>query len=214
MRGMNWFYSPDGTHRHEVDEDALVALAREGKLTGDMLLWRDGLTDWRPAREVRPDLFAGGATAGPPPPPPVAGPSVSLGGGTGSLRLPVGGASPGGGSFPPSPPIRPTDSAAVTSAISGGIALFSAVSSFCCCVTTFISPIAGLVAVIYGHQAYSKARGYPEAENDRNLALLGLILGYISLLVTLGYWLYLILVMGLAGIAAMAEGASQGSIKW
>jgi len=102
----------------------------------------------------------------------------------------------------------------VTSAISGGIALFSALSSFCCCVTIFISPIAGLVAVIYGHQAYSKAGKYPDSENDRNLALLGLILGYISLLVTLGYWLYLILVLGLAGMAAMAEDISHGSIKW
>ena len=55
---MNWFYSPDGIERLEVSDEALAALVREGKLTGDMLLWREGQDGWRPAREVRADLFA------------------------------------------------------------------------------------------------------------------------------------------------------------
>jgi hypothetical protein len=66
-----WHYSPDGIQRLEVSEAMLAGLARSGQLTADMLVWQPGMDAWRPAREVRSDLFSeGNATATPPPPPP------------------------------------------------------------------------------------------------------------------------------------------------
>jgi hypothetical protein len=205
MRSMNWFYSPDGTQRHEVSDEALAGLARDGKLTGEMLLWREGLTEWRPARDVRPELFApAGSALPPPPPPPDAAPAAP----------PVFAPPSPAASMPyyqPVPPQRPTNASALTSVISGGIGLVSATTSFCCCLGVIVSPVAGLVAVIFGHMAYSAAKGYTVAENDKNMALVGLICGYLTLAITVGYILYLVLVVGVAGMAAMAEGMKGGS---
>lgn len=205
---MNWFYSPDGVQRHEVNDEALAEMARGGKLTGEMLLWREGLAEWRPAREVRPDLF--GLTASdlppqPPPPPPVATVSQPV--------LAPSAPAPGVPYYQPVAPQQPTNASALTSVISGGIGLVSATTSFCCCFGVIVSPVAGLVAVIFGHMAYSAAKDHPAAESDKNMALIGLILGYLTLAITVGYLLYLLLVVGVAGMAAMAEGMKGGSFN-
>jgi len=198
---MNWFYSPDGIQRHEVDDEALAELAREGRLTGDMLLWREGLAEWRPARELRADLFTPAAAAGPPPPPPPPETPVFAPAAAGPA-LPV---------YQPVPPQRPANAGALTSVISGSIGVATAITNFCCCAGIVVTPIAGLVAVIFGHMTYSAAKEHPEAEKDKNMALIGLILGYLSLLITAGYVLYLVLVVGIAGIGVMAEGLKNGS---
>jgi len=41
-----------------VDETALPSLLQNGTLTPATLVWKDGMTDWKPLREVRPDLAA------------------------------------------------------------------------------------------------------------------------------------------------------------
>jgi len=202
---MNWFYSPDGAQRQQVDDEALAELAREGKLTGGMLLWREGLAEWRPAREVRPDLFGLAGSDVPPPPPEVAPASQPV------FAPPA--PAPGVPYYQPVPPQRPTNTSALTSVISGGIGLVSATTSFCCCFGVIVSPVAGLVAVIFGHMAYSAAKGHPAAESDKNMALVGLILGYLTLATTVGYVVYLVLVVGVAGMAAMAEGIKGGSFN-
>jgi len=198
---MKWYYSPDGSQRHEVSEEELAALARDGRLTGHMLLWRDGLDGWRPAREVRPDLFGGSLAEMPPPPPAPANPTPAWG------QAPSPYASSGASMMGPK---RPADPGALTSVISGAIALVSALTGVCCCFGPIVSPIAAIIAIIYGHIVYGKGKGHAEAESDRNLALVGLILGYLALLSTVVYFIYMLAVVGIAGMGAMAEGMKGG----
>ena len=204
-----WHYSPDGIQRLEVSDAMLAELARSGQLTADMLVWKPGMDEWRPAREVRSDLFSeGSASASPPPPPPPAE--------TGPTPW-VGGTASGQTSFHPTPPHphshsfrRPAGSAALTSVISGAIAAVSGITNFCCCAGIVITPIAGLIAVIFGHIAHAAAKNQPAAEQDKRLAIVGLALGYVSLILLLGYMVYIIAMFGLAGMGIMAEELHSG----
>lgn len=200
---MKWYYSPDGSQRHEASEEELASLARDGRLTGHMLLWRDGWEGWRPAREARPDLFGQSLAEPPPPPPPGAPASTPPTWGHPAAPYTTPGPSMMG-------PKRPADPGALTSVISGGIALVSALTGVCCCFGPIVSPIAAIIAIIYGHIVYGKAKGHAEAESDRNLALVGLILGYLALLSTVVYFIYMLAVVGIAGMGAMAEGMKGG----
>lgn len=75
-----WHYSPDGIQHLEVSDARLAELARSGQLTAEMLVWQPGMDAWRPAREVRNDLFSEGhASALPPPPPAETGPTPWVG---------------------------------------------------------------------------------------------------------------------------------------
>jgi uncharacterized RDD family membrane protein YckC len=53
---MNWFYAENGQQRGPISDSDLVALAENGTLKGDSLLWREGMPDWQPVNRVRPDL--------------------------------------------------------------------------------------------------------------------------------------------------------------
>ena len=187
----------------------LAELARNGQLTAEMLVWQPGMDAWRPARDVRSDLFSeGNATATPPPPPPAETVPTPWAGGTAS----------GQPSFHPAPPHphshtfrRPAGSAALTSVISGTIAAASAITNFCCCAGVVITPVAGLIAVIFGHIAHAAAKNQPAAEQDQRLAIVGLVLGYMSLILLLGYIVYIVAMAGLAGMGIMAEEIRSGS---
>ena len=67
-----WFYGQDGTQRGPIDLEALRALPASGQLRAHDLVWRQGMTDWLPATQVMPELFA--APTPPPPPTPPATP--------------------------------------------------------------------------------------------------------------------------------------------
>jgi hypothetical protein len=202
-----WHYSPDGIQRLEVSEAMLAGLARSGQLTADMLVWQPGMDAWRPAREVRSDLFSEGHASAPPPPPPAETRPTPWVGGTASTQT----------SFQPTPPHphnpsfrRPVESAAQTSVITGAIAAVSGITNFCCCAGIVITPVAGLIAVIFGHIAHAAAKNQPAAEQDKRLALVGLALGYMSLILLLGYTVYIVAMFGLAGMGVMAEEIRSG----
>jgi hypothetical protein len=95
--------------------------------------------------------------------------------------------------------------------ISGAIAAASAITNFCCCAGVVITPVAGLIAVIFGHIAHAAAKNQPAAEQDQRLAIVGLALGYMSLILLLGYIVYIVAVAGLAGMGIMAEEIHSGS---
>lgn len=173
---MTWHYSPDGAARFEASEETLRQLARDGKLPPSALLWREGLADWQPAAQVRPDLFE---TTPPPPPPPPDDAAAPV------LLPPEPPPAPAAAYFPPLVPAsRPAQSSSLVSAISGSIGLFSGLGGFCCCFGFAVAPIAGLVGVIFGHMAYSATKNDPEGAQDRTLSIVGMITGYLALLVT------------------------------
>ena len=55
---MDWYYVVDSQQRGPVPEDRLDELLRSGAITGDTLVWRDGLADWQPLHAARPAALA------------------------------------------------------------------------------------------------------------------------------------------------------------
>jgi len=57
---MTWYYAVGSQQQGPVTEDQLQGLIKDGVVTGDTLVWREGMANWLPYRTVS------GAT--PPPP--------------------------------------------------------------------------------------------------------------------------------------------------
>jgi len=66
---MNWFYVDAGQQAGPVPDEQLDELVRNGKVRGDTLIWREGLANWQPYSQARPE----GIQPAPPPPPPMVG---------------------------------------------------------------------------------------------------------------------------------------------
>jgi hypothetical protein len=49
---MKWYYVDAGKQAGPVDDAGLMALAVTGKITHDTLVWREGMANWQPFREV------------------------------------------------------------------------------------------------------------------------------------------------------------------
>lgn len=49
---MNWYYAVGQQQQGPVTEQQLQALAKDGVITGETLVWREGLTNWQPWRTV------------------------------------------------------------------------------------------------------------------------------------------------------------------
>ncbi len=56
---MNWYYVEAGQQMGPVDDAALAALVAGGRINAETLVWREGMANWQPYRELLP----GGATA-------------------------------------------------------------------------------------------------------------------------------------------------------
>ena len=54
---MNWYYAVGQQQQGPVTEDQMRALAKDGVVTADTMVWREGLADWQPYGVV-----SGGAT--------------------------------------------------------------------------------------------------------------------------------------------------------
>jgi len=61
---MDWYYAVGGERKGPVPEEELVRLAHSGEVIGSTLVWKHGMTDWRPFAEAGPGI--------PPPMPPAA----------------------------------------------------------------------------------------------------------------------------------------------
>jgi hypothetical protein len=70
---MDWYYSEAGRQVGPVAEGAFEELVRIGKVTGETLVWRDGLPNWQVYRTLRPAAAPPQVPAPAPPPPPAAG---------------------------------------------------------------------------------------------------------------------------------------------
>lgn len=49
---MTWYYAVGSQQQGPVTEEQLQALVKDGVVTGDTLVWRDGLANWQPYRTV------------------------------------------------------------------------------------------------------------------------------------------------------------------
>jgi hypothetical protein len=53
-----WFVHLDGQETGPVEQDLLAGWAKQGRVTPQTLVWKQGMGDWVPAETVLPDLFA------------------------------------------------------------------------------------------------------------------------------------------------------------
>ena len=51
---MNWYYADNGQQAGPVDETQFQALIQSGRITPETLVWREGMANWLPLREVNP----------------------------------------------------------------------------------------------------------------------------------------------------------------
>jgi hypothetical protein len=68
MATHGWYFIQNGTKHGPVAGTELKALAEAGKLLPTDLVWKEGMSGWKPTSSVR-GLFPAGAAAAPPPPP-------------------------------------------------------------------------------------------------------------------------------------------------
>jgi uncharacterized RDD family membrane protein YckC len=61
---MNWYYVEQGKQAGPVSDEQFDEMLRDGRLTGDTLVWHEGMPDWKPCREAKGGASAGG-TGGP-----------------------------------------------------------------------------------------------------------------------------------------------------
>ena len=67
-----WYYLLHDQQAGPVGEDTLRRLLTEGTLTGDTLVWRDGMTDWETLATALPAVIPVNTAPAPPPPAPPA----------------------------------------------------------------------------------------------------------------------------------------------
>ncbi len=74
-----WFYIEDEQQRGPVSETDLEALRRAGKINADTPVWREGMANWQPLREVMPAAAEQPTQPSQPVVPPSAGPAPGPG---------------------------------------------------------------------------------------------------------------------------------------
>ena len=55
------YYSGPNREQLTADESELPGLLASGAVSGETLVWKEGMADWQPLRVVRPDLAGAGA---------------------------------------------------------------------------------------------------------------------------------------------------------
>jgi len=57
---MNWYYAINGENRGPVGDDEFQRLVQQGVITGETLVWREGMANWAPYRGTASNLPAAG----------------------------------------------------------------------------------------------------------------------------------------------------------
>jgi len=173
---MEWYYADESEKQHIVAAEELPVLVAAGTIRPETLLWNETLSGWRPAPDLRPDLFPGLAY------PPILTPAQ---------RREVG--YPGNSVLPGQP--APTDAVSICSLIFGILGLI-----FCG------APIFSVPAIICGHIGRKRARMELVPSSNGGLCLAGLIMGYIGLAFFALLILFYVGVFAAAFIGASMEG--------
>jgi len=179
-----WYYGKEGQQFGPFDEATLRAKIESGEVSGDDLIWSEGMAEWTPLGKV--SHF--GVVDVPEVPSPPAQEYVSSDPGSPYAPPAANPLSHGGVGVQLAPP---TSGLAIASMVCGILGLL-----FCPCGGIIL----GIPSVICGHMAMkqtaSATLGTPPRMSGRGMAIAGLVMGYICLVM-----LALGLVLHLAGIA-------------
>lgn len=168
-RGMQWYYSKNASQFGPVPVEELRAKVAAGEVGPSDLVWKDGMPDWTPAGSVpelgtRPPLVSSGYDT------------------KGYDRSP---AAPAASPYE-TPVTRDVPPMAYPmSAPTSGLAIASLVCGIMGMVTCLFLP--GLPAVVCGHLALGRIAASGGRLGGRGMAIAGLVTGYLSLLVLVGF---------------------------
>lgn len=158
---MDWYYADASQNQQSVPESELENLVASGVIRPTTLVWNETMSDWKPAGQVRPDLFP--VSEAPPALAPMPGAAS---------------AAPESSAVPPvlssQGPVKqphPADTLAIVSLVLG-------ILGFICA-----GPLFSIPAIVCGHIARKKIRETPAPSDKGGLAMAGLILGYVGLVV-------------------------------
>ncbi|MGD7654475.1 MAG: GYF domain-containing protein [Verrucomicrobiales bacterium] len=156
---MEWYYSKDKTQLGPVPEDELKAKIASGEVTGEDMVWREGMPDWRrvaAVSELAPPSRLGPQSAGAVP--------------TGEVP----------GVAPYQPPYAGSPALPTQAALSG-LSIASLVCGLVGLLTCTFLP--GIAAVVCGHMALGRIPEQGANPNERGMAIAGLVMGYLSVAV-------------------------------
>jgi len=165
---MEWYYAKGRVQQGPVDEETLKAAVRSGEVGPDDIVWRDGMRDWKPVRELAmlSCLLPAPAPPGPAGPPPLEAKSSPY--------------QPPGAPPAPMPPAAgpPEGSGRSTASLVLGI-----LGVFFSCIPC-IGLILGILAVVYGGQVIDSARVRYELQPYVGTARAGKILGIVTIVLS------------------------------
>jgi len=163
---MSWYYAKQGKQEGPIEQIALQSLIQTGQVAPGDLVWREGLENWKPAREV-PELS--------PPPGVPAEASVP----PGAPPTGIAPSSPGTAMMTAQPP--PGAPYLVAPPPTNGLAIASMVCGIVSLPMCYVWALAGLPAVICGHMALKAIRGSLTPLEGRGMAIAGLATGYLAI---------------------------------
>jgi len=180
----DWFYGKDNTQHGPVSDLEIRTLITSGEIQAETIIWREGMTDWLPLKDVQEFQGLGAASAG-------AQPAGSAGSPT--AANPYNSPQTYAGQQPYVGTI-PTDALAITSLVCGILAV----------IVCYIWALFGIPAVICGHMSLKKINNSPTPIAGKGMAIAGLVTGYIGIAIQL--------FMIIAVIIAFANASASGGM--
>ena len=159
----DWFYGKDNAQHGPVSDLEIRNLISTAQITQDTIIWREGMTDWIPMKDV-PDFQTAQVTNQ------IAN-QGTVAQGTPGAATPY--ASPQ--TYPGQAPYAaaiPTDGLAIASLVCGILAIV------CSCM--YIGVIFGIPAAICGHMSLKKINTSLVPIQGKGMAIAGLVTGYIG----------------------------------
>ncbi|MBK1854154.1 DUF4339 domain-containing protein [Verrucomicrobiaceae bacterium 5K15] len=150
-----WFYGKDNTQHGPVSDLEIRTLISSGEVQPETIIWREGMADWLPLKDVQ-EFQSVVATSADGTPAPGANPY--------NAPQTYAGQQPDVGTIP-------TDALAITSLVCGILAV----------IICYIWAIFGIPAVICGHMSLKKINNSATPIAGKGMAIAGLICGYIGI---------------------------------
>lgn len=180
---MDWYYADASQNQQSVPESELENLVASGAIRPTTLVWNETMSDWKPAGQVRPDLFP--VSDAPPALAPMPGAAAPRAGGDGPVLFPSGVVAP---------TAHPADTLSILALVFGILGLVLA--------ACWIGVLFAIAGVVCGHIARKKIRDTPMPSNKGGMALAGVILGYVGIVAFLALVAFVIVasILGQPGL--------------
>lgn len=147
----DWFYGKNNTQHGPVSEQEIQTLLSSGQIDTSTIIWREGMTDWLPMKDV-PEFQSLQTTAASP------------------YSTPQTSAQPAAGAVAYTSAI-PTDGLSIACLICGILGI----------VTCYLWGLFGIPAVICGHISIKKINNSLTPIQGKGMAIAGLVMGYIGI---------------------------------